>query len=1334
MMKVQTSEANDRVKSLEGFVQELEAKSADSINTLTSELNVKSERCIELQERLRRTEEALELELRQENDLPKLTNSAELIASNSNGISLSTLYSEFNHIKKQLILERSQKEKLANQLETFITELESKKPVILSYKEQIAFYESSMKDMVSKIESVRFHKLESDKKNNRLKHRIIEFEDELVGMKKLCKDLGKRLCYYLIHSKIHDGDENPLSLAEKNAIDNIMEKTGNSNDTRESDVDKLISERLVGFSSIIELQQKNAELLTITRQLSKKLEAQDTQSNNELESVAIEEAKEAIMTLEGELDSVRTKYDALTKERDVLKQLTGASNGTVATTSGTSTGTSSDIKYLNDINSDLKTRLADYEATLKKLQQESGDRIREVTTKLSAAVDERDDMKLKLNSMNHQIELIQSKYNNNQMTLQNSNNELKRLQETVEFWKNQTSKQETLLVSKSNDVKELESKVTAQASSLNSLKNENELLATLQKNLEQDISQLKADKTQLNEFVLNLQTLLKEREVSNSEISNRLAQSIANYQSLQSKLDDRDEKLSILTNQSELALKAQNAKLEQVNELSHHLMHTKNKLEEKSKLVDLLNGRIKELTDSLQKSDTHVRALQMNKDGISGSGTSGAGALNPNTNIELDQARHELQMAEVQVSELSNIAKSAEDALVNVTNSFDEFKTESDKIQTSLKEEREALNKEVGLLKDQIVSLEAELSQKDSAHLTELNQLKVELDSKVAKANSYDSLESSYEEKLQGLKNELTIYSTLADENQKKYNEELMKAESYSREVLAVNQANEQLKTTIEGLQSQLSQVKTDLEYAHSSVNDDKQRLEEELTKQINRTKDMENQNGILMNQLELLKVPVAEELGSESTGDLRQVISYIRREKESAESKNTVLHDEVTRLKTKLEANLRELEAAKLELLNSNSSVKVDYEKEHHKLLQDLEQVNILKESNTTLRNENAGYVKKIQSFEAQLQSMESKLFPLQQDITKLNETLEERNQSIRLLTEENTRLMSTATSVTSANDSEDKQKLQTLQTRFDNLLNESQTKLKAARNKEREYQKVVEQLRADVAKITTELEEARKAHQQELDNLKDSLAKELNATKELDGDIEKLKQELEQKSAAEMQKVKAQFQVEQRKIIGDYEKKLKESNKPDPEELRAQIEKEWKQKYNNLEQSIEKVKTSLKTEYEGKLQQEVAKNAQAKKENGPDESQIKEAVIKEYDSKIDQLKDEFSQQLEKEKEELKAQTEKKFEIKMRMLNKKVERLENSATKSSPSPAPVPSNSAFGFGSSAPAQPETSAAPEVKPENSESTLTVHPPENGNDKKRGASEEMLQTSNKKPKE
>ena len=995
LTQVQSSQRNERIGQLESYIDEIKNKLGESINALETDLFKKNEAIVVLEEKLRRTEDVLDKELHKETELPKLSVSAEMISSTkTDGISLSSLYSEYNHLKKQLVLERSQKERLANQLESFVTELESKKPIIANYSDQIKFYENSLQEMIGKVESIRLEKLEGEKEYNKLKSRLAEYNNDLVSMKKLCKDLGKQLCYYLIHSKIRDSNEDPLTLAERKAIENILERSGNNDGLKESDTDQLISDRLVGFANIIELQQKNEGLLTVVRQLGKKLESKDDDFNGGLESAAIDEAKEAILTLENELDSVHIKLEAVSKERDVFKSMVDST---------TNNGPRGEFKYLADANNDLKAKLHETEKILKDLQLQSSTALKEFNDKLRETTNSKNELILSLSSMKHSADLAEARFSNSQKSLANAREEIDQYKKDIQFWKNQASKQETLLVNKSNELKDVENKLNEERLVINNLNTQKEMWHLYQKTMNDDIVQLRSDKSHLNEFVVNLQSLLKERETSSKELSNRLAQSIENYQTLQDKLSEKEERISILTNQSQLALRAQNSKLEQINELNQALLDYKNKIAEKNSLIENLTRKAEELEDSHSSTNT----LQGFKNPSIHSDH--PNQLSENYEKELERTRNDLRIAESQVSEFSDLAKAAELALTNSTNTFENYKTECESKLDSLLKEKELLKSELDNYSRLLNQSKQETIDIEKKYRTEAEEFKLKIEESIMKANAYDDLKKDYELKIQSVTRDMESQSKISSENQKKYRDELQRNSELTNEVDILKNKCDNLETNVSQLTTKLNSTDSTqilLDKKNESIEEEKQSFHDELVSSRLKVKDLQDQNNVLLNQLELSKLAGTSDVSETSSNDdLREVVSYLRREKDSAEAKLVSYTEDHQRLEQHLKQVTSELEATKSELsrLRSNINVTDGNNKEHNRLLDQLQQLNILRESNTTLRNENAVNIQRISDLENELQSVALKLEPLEKKISELSMQNEVKEQTIRLIKEEN-------------------------------------------------------------------------------------------------------------------------------------------------------------------------------------------------------------------------------------------------------------------------------------------------------------------------------------------
>lgn len=1312
LTQVQSEERSNRIEQLESYVKTVKEKFTASIEQLESASDAKLEKIAILTEKLKRTEEVLDEELRKETELPKLLELAEkLAASSGGGMSLSALYTEFSHLKKQLVMERTQKEKLSYQLETFIEELEAKKPAISNYREQIKFYENSLHDSFNKIEAIRMEKLDVEKFSKTLSSRVNGLEGELVSMKMLCKDLGRQLCFYLIHSRVRDGDEEPLTVVERKAIENILAKcNANQGGEEESDTDKLISERLVGFASIIDLQQKNQELLTVVRQLGKQLENKDEEFSKDIESVAIDEAKEAILTLQNELESVNLKLSSVEKERDVFKGMT-ESFGSHGISSGVSQDGSlngskkGSVSFLQDSNNDLKAQLKNLEQTLNNVRTQSEAQIRDLNSKLRLSEEEKNSLSLKVNNLQHNVDLTETRLRNSETTFKNLQQELNRVKEDGEFWKQQTTKQESAFITSSNKLRSSESEVNKLTIELKNLHNERNVWKSLEKSLELDINQLKVDKNQLNEFVANLQSLLKDRETSSKQFSDRLNQSIENYQKLQERLNEKEERIMILSSQSELSMKAQNTKLEQLHELSLLLVDTRVKLAERNGDVERLEQKIEELSTGRLPQAPVVN-------GATGNSTS---EDDEKTSLELDSLRKELRISEKQVDEFSSIAKSAEEALANLTSAFEDYKVESERQKRDLLAEKTNLENEILNLNESLKHAKDQILSQDDSHTKELETLRNESQRFRLKADAYDELQKDYEVKLSNIGNDLQVQIKLAGDFQTKFQLELKKNEELNTVISQLKSESTSVDELINSLKSELDEVKTELLDKLNAIEEVKENSQEEIAKNASKLQDLQTQNQILLNQLQLQKNGSSEGAdGDESEESLRQVVNYLRHEKDSAEAKLGVKIEEQTRLELKLKHINLELESTKSDLRKalSSSNELSDLSKEHEKLLEQLQQLNILRESNTTLRNENNENIGKIQKLTVELEVVKKQLDPLQKQIVSLKTEGEVKDQNVKLISEEMERLKTRVSNYNNNNNQETdsisstefealknenetlkksnnefgltikelkdkidsseleiksmKEENEKLEVRFNKLKVEAQDKLKRRAGEVKDLKDTIEQLKVNLEKTEQLLSETQKEPTEGATDPSSSAAVEELKSKFNEVEKEKLRLLKENNELnARLKKAEAST-AEFNKLKEEYEAKLKSASdsSKDNSEQTKKLEQQYQAKHDELYKTIKE-----------KLEKE---NAEALKEHiskieGSDA--VREELKKQFEEESQKLKEEFAKDLEKTRTETRKLSEKTTELRVKMLNKKIAKLTEQVSglkKNAPSSLPA--------------------------------------------------------------
>lgn len=1266
LTKLQSEQRASRIEQLESYIEEVKDSMGETIASLESRLSEETEKLMKVEEKLRRTEEVLDAELHKETDLPKLSDSSAMIAAN--GISLSTLYSEYNHLKKQLVLERSQKQKMEIQLESFIAELDARKPAIANYREQIQFYENSMKEMIGKVETIRSEKTEVEKDAKRLRTVINENEIELVSLKKLLKDLGRQLCFYLIHSKIRDNNENPLTASEKRAIEKILDQSGRS-DEQESDSDKLITERLLEFKNIIELRQKNEELLVAIRNLSRKLESREDENNN-LESVAIEEAKEAILTLESELDSLNIKLDAITKERDALRSI----NGKTATSN-------TNNNYLVQINEDLKKKVDDCESIISKLREQSSKTVVDLNEKLRVITDQKNELSLKVSVSDKSAELANSRLSIVQKSFEDSRQELDQVRKEINFWKQQTSKLEASLITKSEQLHQLEETLSSNKIAVASLEREREFKNVIQDSLQNEVNTLKQDKTKLNEFVLNLQSMLKEREESAKEISSKLNASIDNYQSLHKKLSEKEERIFILSNQSELSLKAQNAKLEQVNEISRQLLETKNMLVEKENLVEELKKKLS------SKRDIVVAPVAT---GVPAGGSTASNNESNNNNLEIQQLKEDLRIAESQVDELTNLAKASETTLINATTSFEQYKHDSESKYQSLIKEKESLEEEVKRVNELYQTTANNLELAKTEHLAELNNLKLQLNEFRYKSDQYDALDKDYKEKLESIRKDLQEQVKLANESHNKYLIELNKNVTLSEQISGLKDKLEVKEVEIKNLAEEVKITKKSVEEQKDKLAVEKSQIETDLSMSNNKISELKEQNDLLLNQLELTKQSVnGGSTGSENVDDLRQVINYLRREKDSSDAKLLVATHENQELKIRLTNVENQIAATSSTFNNSTSVINLDAKvQEQKELSSQLEQMNILKESNNNLRQENSKLVEEIGKLHSEVDNLRKELDPLKATNNKLTTELEFAEQKVKLIEEENQRIKTSATST-------DEEKVEEAKKLHDSV---QKMQEQMSRLKEKANQRVLEKL-AIITEKDANIQELNKKIQ-ELNNKIEELGKSTKVSDESKDQINKSKEQID-----ELNKKLTSVSEDLKKVV---------------------------QEKNDLIKKLSDLESNLRNQFE-KEKQELSKTLQSSK--GSD-STVNKDLQENYNSLLDrfvQEKKQFESELETTKAKTREEVEKKYELKLKMLTRKVDKYEKAMKNTTPATVPAkppiaagtptlatPGQASSGLvTASTPAAKSTSGSPILagKPvarpvghPGNESTLTVHRP------------------------
>ena len=343
---------------------------------------------------------------------------------------------------------------------------------------------------------------------------------------------------------------------------------------------------------------------------------------------------------------------------------------------------------------------------------------------------------------------------------------------------------------------------------------------------------------------------------------------------------------------------------------------------------------------------------------------------------ELEKSTLQLSEAYSQIDHFKDLAEKSNSDVTELSETFQKAQKSSEDIISSLEKERDQLQHTVNILNDQIDDLNNELNHQRAQYENDKNNLQKRVDELLIKEASLDKIKKEYEENLSRIQNDLTMQTNFANEAQKNYETELQKHADVSKTITSLRTEAQSYKAELEVLQSQTNELTTTLKNNEQLWQEQKTELENQLTSAVQRIEDLSTQNNLLYDQLELLNKSQSEDY----VGESNDLLISLRRERDVLETKLEVAVSEKNIIRQRLEIVKSDLENSNMQLaqLQNSSDESSKLIKEHEKIMEQLNQVNLLRESNITLRNENKKSIEDCEKLKNQLQSYEEKITPV--------------------------------------------------------------------------------------------------------------------------------------------------------------------------------------------------------------------------------------------------------------------------------------------------------------------------------------------------------------------
>ncbi|KAH3666591.1 hypothetical protein WICMUC_005575 [Wickerhamomyces mucosus] len=1191
-----------------------------------------------------------------------LSPSAKTIASKIPGTSLTQLYHDYSLLKKQLILERRAKERMQQQIDAFIDELERKSPLINAGKEKVEFLQEELTELSIILENTSKEKDTLQKLYNESTKDLQNHTFQIASLNKQKVDLARQVQTLICQVTIRGDANGPLTPAEKQALERISKGDKVLN---ESDTDILISERLVTFRNITELQAKNEELLRITRELGSRLEAEEKTSKAKLESLendAIEEAKEAILSLQDEIKSTETQLNSVTRERDIFRAIASnkGSSGNILTDdlSSQSISNTQHNDTLGKQYEQAQREIKEAHDQLKQIKVEYETTISLLNKQISSLSSERSELSINLARSRSSNELIEERYKSLQENLKYSKSELDELRKRSDLLQESLTKQDLRTQQAAEELIQTKSLVESLRSETLNLKAEKHLWQTIEKRLNEENQALIQERSRLNSLLLSVQTLEKEREDSANDSHRRLLNQTHSLEleltSVRSRLNDSSVELKDVLSKKDADSYAYQ---ERIDSLRSELSSTREELIVKKGDAEQLQSKVDFLTTKLKSTESQLKGYQTLSSESINSDPSSNEAFK--LKKQLEDTKLELEEANQSIIKFKSISAATEEALNSINGSFDSYKETTNTKIAELETEKDGLIKKDNLLETQLNTLTEELAKTKATLSKDLENSESQISLLKSQLVHSSKLKEDYDAKVSVIEESYKQQVAIANEAQRNYDKELQKHAEVSKAVSLLREESNEFKSQIQALSAAAQRAKDELAQSKESWGTQRVDLEEELRSAKERVQDLTSQNHLLYNQIDSLtnqisssksQLKLSEDDNSSSYDDLRELIVLLRREKEISDAQLDITDRDLKRIRQQYEITNNELSKVKLELdkLKIHQSESDRLSKEHTALLNEIQQLNLLRESNTTLRSELHSNVARVKELETKLDEAYSKVQPLETQVVQLTAEIQSKGQEIKLVIEEKDRW---------------KQRSQDILSKYDRIDPQEHSKLKVEvdelRSKNEETTKSLDEGKQKFVEISDRFERVKKEAQEKLHkraaefktltaqfNESEKQLKELKDLKEKSVlEISNLNEQLKSAKDSESKSTVASTELTTVKTqLADAEKQLAEKSKE------ISLLKEAEAKYTALSKikdeldakvkSLERDVTNLKKELEA-AKDHSTKSASAAPVDNSELIKAKQELSKQRDESK-KFKDQLThqvQQANKAKDELAKQ-----------------------------------------------------------------------------------------------
>lgn len=960
------------------------------------------------------------------------------------GVNFTQLYSDYNNAKAALDEEKRRSAKFSATIEEMIDDLDKRAPEFQELKMENARMDADASNISKVLDNMQ-------KEKDAVRKEARRWEGEVAGLRRQeqllrhqLRDRDAQVKFLAVSVNLYEEGVRVNELQREQLQQMAIADFSDQAYDGLSDTDRFISQRLVTFRGVSELQETNAKLLNLTRQLGEQMEVeeaktkQDQQQQDQAELASLREQKDQ---LKDQVQSLITQSNSFIQERDMFRRMlenrkqlprdadlqsmfgesvngpvtprtprggTASVNGEHSPASREHTDQMKLVKEMQIHFDAYKQEAATDHSTLRgqidKLAKEKGELQGDIAR-----------VKSQLTLAHERFEMLQSNFN----LARTENEELQKRSRSLE---DAAAREDMRLQQTSEDLIQARELSDGLRGENANLKAEKDLWKRIEGRLSEDNRSLTEERGRLNKIISDAQSLSNQRELSDSETRRHLQNQV---ESLETELRTSQRKLDQEIEDSKRASLRREYESEQsrtrIDELLQGLNNSKEEMIAIKTTRDQHQARVEELKIELRYAQEHAQALQPRptpRPTNAGPSTTGDqdGSLSREQELgievadvrrDLDIAKSDLENANAQVEQYKGFSHSSEEALNYLQETHGQYIEDMDKAAaeksskiTELEQRVEDISSELSISKTQLSELRASASEytsrldaQKSIHEAEVSRLKDESE--------------RYQDAAKIQQQYVKAQAEIALSAQQSYDSELQKHAEAAK-------ALQQVRSEFNAVKLEVSSSSANAEAAQATImrNEEswistREQYERELLDLKQRKADVETQNTLLHKQLESVSLQITSLQQKQASGsnaaetesstdtslqNLQEVIKYLRREKEIVDVQYELSVQESRRLKQQLDYSQSQMDEARLKL-DQERQRQADKERNstsHSQMVDTLNQINVYRESNASLREDARRVRVQLEEKAKRVDELTSQLQPLQSSLQELENNLE--------------------------------------------------------------------------------------------------------------------------------------------------------------------------------------------------------------------------------------------------------------------------------------------------------------------------------------------------------